>query len=90
MLKGEIPLKINTFYNTQPYQLYGGTGFGRIKTTVGVGRGFSRFSFPIYSIRITESDYQLIIFSEPISEVFGCSRSSSYVKRFKLVGKYHL
>lgn len=89
MLKGEIPLKINTFYNTQPYQLYGGTGFGRIKTTVGVGRGFSRFSFPIYSIRITESDYQLIIFSEPNfrGQSLVVQGAVPNVKRFKIDGK---
>ena len=64
MLKGELPFKINTFYNTQPYQLYGAVAFDKIKTTVGVTRAYSSFRFPIFSIRITEPDYQLIIYSE--------------------------
>jgi hypothetical protein len=65
MLKGDIPFKMNSFYKTSPYQLYGGSGYGKIKTTIGVLYGIPSISFPVHSIRITEPGYNIIIYSEP-------------------------
>jgi hypothetical protein len=74
MLKGEIPFSMNTFFRSQPFQLFSAPDYWSWKFhmnaerrgTIGTARaGEYRIPFAIKSVKITDPNYRLIGYSEP-------------------------